>query len=225
VLLVLHFAAWARAVAPDQSLAGGALGALLASGVGRVELARTVFALLAAWALLLARRERLALGLAVAALLVSAGAGHSAAIHPAWTVPAHGLHLLAVAAWLGGLIWLLVLERRTPAAVAAEAARVSSAALAAVVVVALSGLVQTWLFLPAWSDLLTSTYGRIALAKVAGLGVLVLFGAHHRYRVLPRLAERTVADALARSLRREVAVMSLVILLGGLLAYVAPPAH
>jgi putative copper export protein len=53
----------------------------------------------------------------------------------------------------------------------------------------------------------------------------VLFGAHHRYRVLPRLAERTVADALARSLRREVAVMSLVILLGGLLAYVAPPAH
>jgi hypothetical protein len=32
-------------------------------------------------------------------------------------------------------------------------------------------------------------------------------------------------EELARSLRKEVAVMSIVILLGGLLAYVAPPTH
>jgi copper transport protein len=224
-LLELHFLAWAMAVVPEHRLGGDQLGALLASGVGRVELVRTALAVLAAWALLLARRPRLALAFAAATLLVSGAAGHSAATHPEWAVPARALHLVAVAAWLGGLLWLIVLERRSAAVVAREAQRVSSAALAAVIAVAFSGIVQTRLFLPVWADLVRSTYGAITLAKVAGLGVLVLFGAHHRYRVLPRLAEAGAPEELARSLRREVAVMSIVILLGGLLAYVAPPAH
>jgi copper transport protein len=225
VLLVLHFLAWALSVVPDHTLGGDQLRALLATGVGRVELVRTALAVLAAWALLLARRPRLALAFAVATLLVSGAAGHSAAIHPEWAVPARALHLVAVSAWLGGLLWLIVLERRSAAVVAREAQRVSSTALAAVIAVALSGVVQTRLFLPVWADLVRSTYGAITLAKVAGLGVLVLFGAHHRYRVLPRLAEVGAPEELARSLRKEVAVMSVVILLGGLLAYVAPPAH
>jgi copper transport protein len=224
-LLVLHFIAWAIHVVPDDALGGDQLAALLTSDVGRVELARTGLALLAAWALLLARRPRLALGFAVATLLVSGTAGHSAAIHPEWAVPARALHLVAVAAWLGGLLWLIVLERRSAAVAAREAQRVSSVALAAVIAVAFSGVVQTRLFLPVWADLVRSTYGAIALAKVAGLGVLVLFGAHHRYRVLPRLADADAPEELARSLRTEVAVMSIVILLGGVLAYVAPPAH
>jgi copper transport protein len=225
VLLVLHFLAWALAVVPDRTLGGDQLAALVATGVGRVELARVVLAVLAAWALLLARRPRLALAFAAGTLLVSGAAGHSAAIHPEWGVPARALHLVAVAAWLGGLLWLIVLERRSAAVVSREAQRVSSAALGAVIAVAFSGLVQTRLFLPVWGDLVRSTYGAITLAKVAGLGVLVLFGAHHRYRVLPRLAEAGAPEELARSLRKEVAVMSIVILLGGLLAYVAPPTH
>ena len=225
VLLALHFVAWAVDVVPDHSLGGDQLAALLTSDVGRVELARTGLALLSAWALLLARRPRLALGFAVATLLVSGTAGHSAAIHPEWAVPARALHLVAVAGWLGGLLWLIVLERRSAAVVTREARRVSSVALAAVIAVAFSGVVQTRLFLPVWADLVRSTYGAIVLAKVAGLGVLVLFGAHHRYRVLPRLADVDAPEELARSLRREVAVMSIVILLGGLLAYVAPPIH
>jgi putative copper export protein len=225
VLLVLHFLAWALAVVPDRTLGGDQLAALVATGVGRVELARVVLAVLAAWALLLARRPRLALAFAAGTLLVSGAAGHSAAIHPEWGVPARALHLVAVAAWLGGLLWLIVLERRSAAVVSREAQRVSSAALGAVIAVAFSGLVQTRLVLPVWGDLVRSTYGAITLAKVAGLGVLVLFGAHHRYRVLPRLAEAGAPEELARSLRKEVAVMSIVILLGGLLAYVAPPTH
>jgi copper transport protein len=224
-LLVLHFVAWAIHVVPDGALGGDQLAALLSSDVARVELARTGLALLAAWALLLARRPRLALGFAVATLLVSGAAGHSAAIHPEWAVPARALHLVAVAAWLGGLLWLIVLERRSAVGVTREAQRVSSVALAAVITVAFSGVVQTRLFLPVWSDLVRSTYGVITLAKVTGLGVLVLFGAHHRYRVLPRLADTDAPEELARSLRKEVAVMSIVILLGGLLSYVAPPNH
>jgi copper transport protein len=225
LLLGLHLVVWALAVSPDRSLGGDQISAMLASRVGRVELARTALAVLACWALVLARRERLALGIAVAAMLVSAGTGHSAAIHPAWTVPARALHLFAVAAWLGGLLWLLTLERTGVEVVGAEAQRVSSLALAGVIVVSLTGLVQTKFFIGEWGELVRSAYGAVAIVKIVGLGVLVLFGAHHRFRVLPRLAEAGVADGFTRTLRTEVIVRSLVILVGGLLAYVPPPQH
>jgi putative copper export protein len=120
---------------------------------------------------------------------------------------------------------LIVCARTSATAVAAEARRVSSLALAGVIVMAFSGVVQTRLFLPSWIDLIRSTYGVITLAKVAGLCVLVLFGAHHRNRVIPRLAESGVSERFASSLGREVTVMTIVILLGGLLAYVPPPTH
>ena len=55
--------------------------------------------------------------------------------------------------------------------------------------------------------------------------MLVLFGAHHRYRVMPKLGQPGVADDFTHSLRKEVLVMSLVILVGGLLAYIPPPQH
>lgn len=223
LLLTLHLVVWALAVSPDRSLGGDQMVAMLASRVGQVEVARTALAVLACWALVLARRERLALLVALAAMLVSSATGHSAAIHSAWTVPARALHLFAVAAWLGGLLWLLTLERSGVEVVGAEAQRVSSLALAAVIVVSLTGLVQTKFFIGEWGELVRSTYGAVALVKVAGLGVLVLFGAHHRFRVLPRLAEAGVADGFTRTLRTEVVVLSLLILVGGLLAYIPPP--
>ena len=225
LLLTLHLVVWALAVSPDRSLGGDQLAAMLASRVGRVEVARTALAVLACWALVLARRERLALVVAVAAMLVSSATGHSAAIHPAWTVPARALHLFAVAAWLGGLLWLLTLERPGVDVVAAEAQRVSSLALAGVIVVSITGLVQTKFFIGEWGELVRSAYGAVAIVKIVGLGVLVLFGAHHRFRVLPRLAEAGVADGFTRTLRTEVLVLSLVILVGGLLAYIPPPPH
>ena len=225
VLVPLHLVAWALAVSPDHSLGGDTIAALLASGPGKVELARTVLALLAAWALLLVRRERLALFIAFVAILAGSATGHSAAIHPEWGIPARALHLLAVAAWLGGLLWLVTVDRSDAPAAIVEAQRVSTLALTAVIVVTFSGVVQTRLFLPVWGDLVQSPYGLIVLAKVAGVGVLVLFGVHHRFRVLPRLADDVVARGFTPSLRREIVVMSLIVLLGGLLAYVSPPTH
>jgi copper transport protein len=225
VLVPLHLIAWALSVSPDHSLGGDAIGALLVSAPGKVELGRTVLALLAAWALLLVRRERLALFIAFLAILAGSAVGHSAAIHPEWGIPGRALHLLAIAAWIGGLLWLVTLDRGDAPAAIAESQRVSSLALAAVIVVTFSGVVQTRLFLPVWADLVRSPYGLIVLAKVAGVGVLVLFGAYHRFRVLPRLSDAAVAEGFTLSLRREIVIMSLIILVGGLLAYVSPPIH
>jgi putative copper export protein len=106
-----------------------------------------------------------------------------------------------------------------------DASRVSSVALAAVLLVAASGVVQGLLFLPSPLDVFRSAYGVVTLAKVAGLLVLVVFGAHHRYRVLPRLISAPETPRrFAITLRRELLVLVAVALLGGLLAYIPPPA-
>jgi copper transport protein len=223
LLLVAHHTAWAVNAVPEHAFDSDMMSAMLSSSVGRAELWRTALALLAAWAIVLTRRPRLALPFAVAAVLFSGTTGHSAAIHPAWTTPAKALHLLAGAVWLGGLLWLLTLDRGDAGRFQREASRVSSAALGAVLVVTASGVVQTFLFLASPLDLFRSAYGAVTIAKIVGLLVLVGFGAHHKFRVLPALAgDARVSSRFAASLKRELVVMAVVILLGGLLGYVPP---
>ena len=229
-LLALHAAAWLAAIAPDGRLTSAWVSAALATREGQVEAWRVGLTVLALWATGLARRPGLALVFAVAALGVSAAAGHSGAIHAAWATPAKAVHLLAAAAWLGGLLWLVARERGGSAGTAVpmfarEAARVSAIALPAALLVLISGVVQASLFLPEPAALLHSAYGRLVLLKSVGLLVLIAFGAYHRSRVLPRLTANgvTARSGFGRTLRGEVAVMGVVVLLSGLLAYVPPP--
>jgi copper transport protein len=224
VLLVLHLVAWAMHATADHELTADSLSLLFSTRVGEVELWRTGLAILALWAIWLARRPGLSLVLSVGALIASGAAGHSAAIHPIVTTPAKTVHLLAGAAWMGGLVTLLTRQSGDQQTLIAEGRRVSSVALGAVILVALSGLLQTFLFLPHPLDLFRSAYGAIILAKIAGLAVLVGFGAHHSYSVLPDLVSNAAMPLrFVKSLRTEAAIMLLVIMLGGWLAYLSPP--
>ena len=224
VLLSLHAAAWVANVSatPGTSAASG-VDVLRSSGSGQRELARLACALLALWALALARRRGIAACCALAAVGLSGVMGHPSAIHPAWAIPAKILHLVAGAVWLGGLLWIVLADRTHPR-YTDGVRRISALALAAVLVVAATGVAQMLLFLPTPAAALHSPYGALSFAKVAGLLVLVGLGAYHRYALLPRLvpAEPGVAVSLGRSVRSEIAVMLLVILVGGLLAYVPP---
>ncbi len=226
LFLAAHFIAWLLNSSPTHQLDAAWLTSMMASTVGRVELWRTLLSLLPLWALALARRTRLAAVLTIPALCVSAAVGHSAAVHPLLAVPFKTLHLLAVAAWLGGLLWLVTRERGERNTMTAQALYVSSVSLIAVIAVVISGVVQTLLLVPLHD--LVSAYGAIVGLKVLGLAVLVAFGAYHRCRILPKLAMpangNDVATAFHRTLRREIAVVWVVILLGGFLAYVSPPA-
>jgi putative copper export protein len=147
-----------------------------------------------------------------------------------WAIPAKAVHVIAGAVWLGGLLTLIAswptdsADTRDADAFIGTTKRVSAAALGAVCLLFVSGTAQTLLFLPTPAAVLHSAYGTIALLKLAGLGILIAFGAYHRRRVLPRLDDSPTMSAFRRSLRVEVAVMSVVVLLGGLLAYVPPPA-
>ena len=224
VLLPLHALAWAMNASAEHMMGTEMLASTMTSGVGRLELWRTGLALVAAWAFGLARRPRIALAFAFLALLASGATGHSSAIEPFATTPAKALHLIAGAVWLGGLLWLLTVDRANIDRFEKEAMRVSSLALVAVIVVAFTGVVQWRYFLPTLRGLFDSAYGVVLAAKIAGLLALVVFGAHHKFRVLPRLRQDPdVASRFGRTLRSEVTVMLVVLLLGGLIGYLPPP--
>ena len=235
LLLVAHLLAWLREATPGHSLDTDWTSRALGTGPGAMELWRIGLTLVALWAAVLARRPRVAAVFALGALAVSGAIGHPAAIVPLASIPAKALHLIASALWLGGLLWLAVAGTSDHASFHREAQRVSSVALIAVIVVALSGAAQSFIFLPSVGALVTTAYGWLVVAKVAGMVILIAFGAHHRYRVLPALggvnapasskylvAGADGAKVLRRSVWREIGVMAIVIALGGLLAYVSP---
>jgi copper transport protein len=222
VLLVAHLVAWMVNIGAFSG--GGGAAGLFGTTLGRVEALRVGLAILACWALVLARRDRLALIFATGSLIISGAIGHPAAISPAVAIPLKVLHLAGVAIWLGGLLWLGTANRDDPIAFITDAQRVSSVALSAVMTVAISGVVETLLFLPDPLDIARSAYGYTVLAKLAGLAVLVAFGAHHRFRVMPTLTDSAVNRLrMSHSVKREIVVMTVVILVGGLLAYIPPP--
>jgi copper transport protein len=225
LFLTAHLFAWLAHTAPDHRLTSGWISAVSGSSAGRIELWRTAFAWLPLWALWLARRPGLAFAVAIPGILLSGAIGHSAAFQPVWSIPLKAIHLIALATWLGGLFWLSTRSRSDTRAFASATLRVSSAALIGVIAIAMSGVAQSLVILPSISSL-RSAYGSVIIAKIAGLMILIAFGAYHRFRVIPRIvsgASTSATAAFAGSLHREIVVLWCVALLGGLLAYVPTP--
>jgi copper transport protein len=224
ILLAAHMGAWAFHISPGPGLSSAFGLATLTSALGLIEAARVFLALLAFWAMAKGNR-RLALFLGVACLAVSGALGHSAGIDPMWAIPAKIVHLIGASIWMGGLLWLGWTFRRDITAFRIEARRVSSAALIALIAVAGSGIGQTLLFLEWPWDLLGSLYGRLIIAKISGLVLLILLGAYNRFSLVPNLDDSRTGRKLSRSVTQELLVMLAIILVSGFLANVpVPPA-
>ncbi|MFE5408335.1 cytochrome c oxidase assembly protein [Microbacterium sp. NPDC056569] len=135
--------------------------------------------------------------LAAASLVPMGTQGHSgeeAFHHEAMT--ALILHIIAAAVWLGGLLLIVIVRPlQSPDDNVATVARYSSIALAAFVVVAVSGTVRAAIGLQDWSALV-SPYGVILGVKVLALIALGLFGAWYRTRLIGRMRD---TDAAARA--------------------------
>jgi copper transport protein len=194
------------------------LDVLRSLATGRALALECALAALAAWALLLARRPRVASGFAVLAVLAGGLAGHPASYTPTVAMPASALHQLAAASWAGGLLFLVT--EAGSAGFAAAVGRVSRVALLAVVVVAATGLLQTWLMLGSVDQLLGTPFGLLVLAKVAGLAGLVALGAYHRYRLVPSLAAGSAPVRFPRSVAAELAAA--VVVLAAVLSHIPP---
>ncbi|WP_367326206.1 copper resistance CopC/CopD family protein [Streptomyces sp. HUAS ZL42] len=188
VVLLLLRAPYETGTGPATALDPSALSRTLTGRPGLALLARLLLLLLTALFLVrLRRRERpsrpaLVTGaaLAVGLALTWAAAEHaSAGIQVPLAMTASVLHLLAMAVWLGGLAALLTtLHRGTlPAPVIT---RYSRLAFASVTVLVVTGVYQSWRGLGSLVALTGTSYGRLLLAKLAAVTLLLAVAACSR---------------------------------------------
>ncbi|MPY96098.1 MAG: hypothetical protein GEV08_24465, partial [Acidimicrobiia bacterium] len=168
-----------------------------------------------------------AAAVAAGVLLVASvtAAGH------ATTGPAVGLavaadlvHVAAAGTWLGGLVLLVLALRRAAGAQVLVVARgFSRLAAVAVVALAVSGSAQAWRQLGGLAALSSTTYGRLLVAKVVLVGLMVAAGALNRASLGDRAAG---GDGLRRRVGRgaggEVALGMVVLVVTSLLVN-SPP--
>jgi copper transport protein len=188
-------------------------------------------------------RAALALATIPAAYVAVAPAlgGHASAQPPvALLFPLDVAHVLAMSAWIGGLVLLLVAlpaaTRRLAAPdrtrlLAATLLRFSPLALGCVVVLLVTGTIQAVEHVGAWGRLLDTGFGRAVLIKVALILALIAIGAVNRRRVIPRLRGLVASAAppgaagrlLRRTLRAEVALVLVVLGVTAALVSYPPP--
>ncbi|WP_063066490.1 cytochrome c oxidase assembly protein [Nocardia violaceofusca] len=98
------------------------------------------------------------------------------------------LHLVGMAVWVGGLFAVLAYAMRGGKYTGLAARRFSSVATCAFAVVAVSGVLNAWVRVP-WDEMVTTTYGRLVIAKTVALCLLGVAGFLQRRRALPALAD------------------------------------
>jgi copper transport protein len=196
------------------------IGAVLSSRFGWV-LAQRLGGALLLWVIVGAAKQGtrlavpLALALGVVVAAVESEASHTiSSSNIAVGVIATTLHMVAMGIWIGGLIALLSLwrekaletERRQMVALVGQIAVISVIELAG------SGLLLAWLHLIRLTDLFTTTYGQVLLAKfllLPGVLGIALIGMRQSGR--------------ARWWQGEVLVLAGILALAGLLVSLAPP--
>ncbi|MFH9891774.1 copper resistance protein CopC [Streptomyces luteogriseus] len=152
-------------------------------------------------------KRDLTFGLSIGGVVVAAGLAASWAMSEHASVglqagiamPVDVLHLLAVAAWLGGLGALLVALFRAPADTPVDAPavrRFSQVAFGSVLALIATGTYQSWRQLGSWSAFTDTRYGQLLLAKIALVAVLVGVAWISR-RWTGRLAEPVPVEAPA----------------------------
>ena len=145
-------------------------------------------------------KRDLTFGLAIGGFVVAAGlaaswamAEHaSTGLQPGIAMPVDVVHLLAVAAWLGGLCALLVALYRSDTPIGTSAVRrFSQVAFSSVVALVATGIYQSWRQLGSWSAFTDTSYGQLLLVKI-GLVALLVGIAWISRRWTARLADTAV---------------------------------
>jgi copper transport protein len=179
-----------------------------------------VFSLRGAW-----QDSFIAIAISFLLLLTQSLSGHPAR-EPEWLLPviADWLHFIFVAIWLGGVAYYAgvlvpqVLKQRALApALGASIEKFSPLAIMSVLVIAITGIIQSASFVGSFDALLNTDYGRALLAKIVVFLVLIAFGAFHQFVIAPKITAwrakaETQKDA-ARRFRISVAAEALISIL------------
>jgi putative copper export protein len=175
-------------------------------------------AALGAWLFPRARGLLLALASIGGALTVPL-IGHGSA-HGTVNWLAHAAHLAGAGIWLGSLA---VLARTTwviwrddspsPAALASLLGAFSRLALTGATLIALSGLYLAWLHITPVDAAWTTEYGRTLLLKLAAVAAVVLLGYRNWRMVVPAIGSPGGLAAIRRSVRIELTLAFVVVLI------------
>ncbi|MGW0215047.1 copper resistance CopC/CopD family protein [Micromonospora chokoriensis] len=164
--------------------------------------------------------------LGVAALLTWPLAGHPAASPaPAVSVVVDAVHLGSMAVWLGGLLMLAVFllrqaDERELSAILPIWSRWAALAVSALL---LGGTVQALIEVATPQALVSTTYGRLLLAKIALFAVVIGVAAYSRQLVRSRVAAQRPVP-VRRAVWVELAVTAVVLGLSATLVQ-TPPAR
>lgn len=151
--------------------------------------------------------------------------GHPRTTDPVWlSITLDMLHLLAIAAWVGGVAMILgaVLPRAGFEQVRGVLPVFSRVAFVAVTLVAITGTYAAWRGMGSWRALIHTEYGLLVLGKVLGFIGLLAVGNLARTVIQRRVRGAATADATAlEQLRRcvlvEAVVASIVLALAAVL--------
>lgn len=138
--------------------------------------------------------------LGFAALAPMALIGHSAgAAGHAMAVNSIGIHLVAVVIWIGGLVALFSLRAESAQESASFTKRYSTLALAAFVLISISGVANASVRITK-IEMLFSAYGLLIALKVGALVLLGVLGAMYRTSLISKLSQAT--DKTAASAKK-----------------------
>lgn len=157
--------------------------------------------------------------------------GHTRTVDPGWLVAgADVVHLLAAAAWLGGIVVLFftVRSRRVeddPTGAATLVARFSGIATVSVVLVTLAGFTLSWALVRQPRALTSSSYGWTLLAKILVAAAVIAVGVYNNRHLVPRAAEPGAWRRLGTTLRFEAVALIVLLAITGFLVNQRPAAE
>jgi copper resistance protein D len=187
----------------------------------------------------LAPARWLALGLALGLIIAIAWTGHAGStpyrlgdLHLA----ADALHLIAAAAWIGGLpslVLLLAAVRGNKALAGASVAQAAAQSFSTLGVVSvgtllLSGIVNTWILVGSFRGLLFDGYGIVLMLKLAVFAAMLGFAAVNRFWLTPQLAGSPDVAALRQLIRNsviEIVLGFVIFAIVGVLGTLHPASH
>jgi putative copper resistance protein D len=230
-----------------EAMSGDILSTVLTeTQFGMVSEFRLVLAIVLAACLFL-NRLRLTHSLAlISGLGLVAGiawTGHAGSGADDWSnlhLTADVLHLVAAAAWLGGLVPLTLLlsqalrnEADPWASLASQAARrFSMLGIVSVGTITATGIVNGWILVGSFKALVVTEYGRLLMLKISLFAVMLVYAAINRFWLTPDLALPSDNEARLKAMRRltrnsgiEIALGLIIFAIVGMLGTLHPAAH
>ncbi|WP_342728829.1 copper homeostasis membrane protein CopD [Bradyrhizobium sp. B097] len=175
-----------------------------------------------------------ALGL-VASLAWTGHAGATAGEAGNLHVAADALHLCAAAAWIGGLLSLILFfatVRRTQRSTCAPLVlwatrRFSIVGIVSVAGLSVTGAVNAYFLVGSLQGLLVTEYGRLLILKLVVFAIMLALAAINRLWLTPRLAlsDAGALRGLSRNSAIEFALGLVVVLMVGMLGTLHPAIH